>query len=421
MRGHAIALIAPNTPAFVLALFAISRLGATVVPLNARLREHEVGQILADAGPVALVSVAAHAGYSFRELATRLLPGLPSIRACLFVDPGGDVETEERLSVETTQSPAAAAGAAAILYTSGTSGVPKGTPVPDRREVEGARHLAEILALGPEDAVTFAVPLSHAFGFTCLLACVRAGSAAVLVDSTASLRPLLDAVAAARATVLHGSPRLFSSLLDAAPTGLPGVRTGLVAGSASPPGLLERLDAAGMRILNVYGLTELGAVSACRADDPPSVRYTTAGRPLPGHEVRIEDGELQVLSPYGGDWFRTGDLAELQDGCVRITGRISELVNVGGFNVSPAEVEAVLAGHASVDAAVVVGVGDDATGETLHAFVVARPGAEIDRADLLRFARARIAGYKLPYAIHVVPELPLLPSGKPDRQALRAA
>ena len=175
-----------------------------------------------------------------------------------------------------------------------------------------------------------------------------------------------------------------------------------------------------MRILNLYGLTELGAVAACSADDPDGVRHTTAGRPLPGHELRVVDGELHVLSPYVGEWFRTGDLAELDDGCLRITGRISELVNVGGFNVSPAEVETVLAGHESVAAAVVVGVGGDETGEALHAFVVPRPGAEIDRADLLRFARARIAGYKLPYAIHVVPELPLLPSGKPDRQALRA-
>ncbi len=367
------------------------------------------------------MSVEAHAGYSFRELATRLVPELPSLRACLFLSPSGGVEAEERLSVETTLSPAPAAGAAAILYTSGTSGEPKRTLVPHRREQEGAEHLAEILGLRPEDVVAFVIPLSHAFGFTCFLACVRAGATAVLVDATASLRPLLDAVATTGVTVLHGSPRLFSSLLDAVPDGLPGVRTGFVAGSASPTGLLERLDAVGMRILNVYGLTELGAVTACRAEDSPDVRYTTAGRPLPGQELRLVDGELQVLSPYGGEWFPTGDLAELEDGCVRITGRISELVNVGGFNVSPAEVEAVLAGHESVAVAVVVGVGGDATGETLHAFVVPRPGTEVDRADLLRFARARIAGYKLPYAIHVVPELPLLPSGKPDRQALRAA
>ena len=416
-KASPVALIAPNTPALVLGLFAIWRLGATAVPLNARLREHELREILVDAEPALLVSVESHQGYSFRELASRLLPGVPS----LFLDPAGRVVADGRLSVETTQSARAATDTAAILYTSGTSGRPKSAAVPHRRELDGAEHLDGLSQLTADDAVAFVIPLSHAFGLTCLLACVRAGANAVLVDSTASLRPLLDAVAGSNVTVLHGSPRLFSSLLDAAPAGLPGVRTGFVAGSASPPGLLERLDAAGMRILNLYGLTELGAVAACGADDPDGVRHTTAGRPLPGHELRVVDGELHVLSPYVGEWFRTGDLAELDDGCLRITGRISELVNVGGFNVSPAEVETVLAGHESVAAAVVVGVGGDETGEALHAFVVPRPGAEIDRADLLRFARARIAGYKLPYAIHVVPELPLLPSGKPDRQALRAA
>jgi acyl-CoA synthetase (AMP-forming)/AMP-acid ligase II len=410
-------LIAPNTPALVVGLFAIWRLGATAVPVNARLREHELRQILADAEPAALVSVASHQGYSFRDLAARLVPDLPS----LFLDSSGRVVAESGHSVETTQGARAAAGSAAVLYTSGTSGEPKGAPVPHRRELDGARHLAELLELRPEDAVGFAIPLSHAFGFTCLHACLHAGAAAVLVDSTASVGPLLEAVGSAGVTVLHGSPRLFSSLLDVAPEGLPGVRTGFVAGSASPPGLLERLDATGMRVLNVYGLTELGAVCACRADDPADVRYTTAGRPLPGQELRTVDGELHVRSPYVDDWFRTGDLGELKDGCVRITGRLSELVNVGGFNVSPAEVETVLLGHADVDAAVVVGVGDAATGERLQAFVVPKPGAELDRAELLRFARARIAGYKLPYAIEIVRELPLLPSGKPDRRALRDA
>jgi acyl-CoA synthetase (AMP-forming)/AMP-acid ligase II len=199
-----------------------------------------------------------------------------------------------------------------------------------------------------------------------------------------------------------------------------------------------------MRILNVYGLTETGAVSCCHADDPADVRYTTAGRPLPGHQLRIvpaeEDaddlpGELQVHGPYvtpgyyrrpretaavfDGEWFRTGDLATIGDGYVRITGRQSEMVNVAGFNVFPAEVEAVLLAHPGVLAAVVVGVGDAESGESLQAFVVPRPGAELSTAGLLRFARGQIAGYKLPYAIHVIPELPLLPSGKPDRQGLK--
>ncbi|MBA2462737.1 MAG: acyl--CoA ligase [Actinobacteria bacterium] len=441
LHGRPIVVIAPNTPALVTALFAIWRLGAVAVPLNARLREHELRQILVDAEPVAVLSVGSYLGYAFTELMPRLLPELPSVRACLFLDADGAVESEEQRGGVTSRPEPLTAEVGVILYTSGTSGRPKGALVGHLRELEAGPVLAAVLQLQPADAVAFVIPLSHAFGLTCLLACLSAGATAVLVDSTSSLRPLLDAVAAEEATVLHGSPRLFSALLEASPTGLPSVRTGFVGGAPSPASLLERLDDAGTRILNVYGLTETGAVSCCRPDDSADVRYTTAGRALPAQELRIVSaddglpGELQARGPhvtpgylrnpeetataFDADWFRTGDLATIENGYVRIAGRSSEVVNVGGFNVFPAEVEAVLLGHPHILAAAVVGVGDAETGETLQAFVVPRPGTEFAPAALLRFARGQIAGYKLPYAIHVLPELPLLPSGKPDRQALR--
>jgi acyl-CoA synthetase (AMP-forming)/AMP-acid ligase II len=218
--------------------------------------------------------------------------------------------------------------------------------------------------------------------------------------------------------------------------GLPRVRTGFVAGATSPRELLERLDAVGMRILNLYGLTETGAITACVADDPPEARFTTVGRPLPGYDVRIEEGELHVRGPHVtpgyfrrpeeteaafiDGWFRTGDLVEVEDGYIRIAGRAKELVHVGGFNVFPAEVENVLLTHPEVVQAVVVGAPDERMGEVLRAFVVARPGSELVPAGLLAFARSKIAGYKLPYEISILPELPLLPSGKPDRRALAA-
>lgn len=441
LRSRPIVVIAPNTPAIVVALFAIWRLGAVAVPLNARLREHELRQILVDAEPVAVLSVGSYLGYAFTELMSRLLPELPSVRVCLFLDAGGAVESEEPRAAVMSQHEPLTPDVGVILYTSGTSGRPKGALVQHLRELEAGPQLAAVHQLRPADAVAFVIPLSHAFGLTCLLACLSAGARAVLVDSTSSLRPLLAAVAAEDATVLHGSPRLFSSLLEASPAGLPSVRTGFVGGAPSPSTLLERLDDVGTRVLNVYGLTETGAVSCCRPDDSAEERYTTAGRPLPAQELRIvsaEDGlpgELEVRGPhvtlgyfrspeetaaaFDADWFRTGDLAAIEDGCIRITGRSSEVVNVGGFNVFPAEVESVLLGHPHVLAAAVVGVGDAETDETLQAFVVPRPGTEVAPATLLRFARNQIAGYKLPYAIQVLPELPLLPSGKPDRQTLR--
>jgi acyl-CoA synthetase (AMP-forming)/AMP-acid ligase II len=199
--------------------------------------------------------------------------------------------------------------------------------------------------------------------------------------------------------------------------------------------VLERLDDAGPTILNLFGMTELGPAIACALDDPPERRHATVGRPLPGFEVRVAGEELQLRGPYvtpgylnrpdetarafDDGWFRTGDLGNVdEDGYVRIAGREKDVVNVGGFNVFPAEVEAFLLTHPDVAQAVVVGVPHSRMGEALAAFVVARRGAELQPSALIRFARPRIAGYKLPYAITVVDELPLLPSGKPDRAAL---
>ncbi len=433
LEGARIAVVAPNAPALVLALFAVWRQGAVAVPLSARLREHELTQILADAEPLVVLSVREHLGYAFTELLRRLLPELRSARECLFVDADGDVEGTERGGGTARPTPLEQQ-IAAVLYTSGTTGTPKGALVTHEREVTGPRELASVLSLTVEDAVLLAVPVSHAFGFTCLLAAVAAGAKAELVDSTTTIRPLLTALDRQGTAVLHGSPTLFGALLKSRPDALDRIRAGFVAGAASPPELQRRLDEAG--VLNLYGLTETGAVACCRPEDPPARRRTTAGRPLPGVELRVDDGELQIrgggvmpgylgrleetAAAFADDWFRTGDRAEIDDGYLRISGRLKELVHVGGFNVFPAEVEAVLALHPDVVQAAVVGVRDERMGEALRAYVVPRPGSALTAAALLGFARGRIAGYKLPYAITFLSELPLLPSGKPDRRALAA-
>jgi acyl-CoA synthetase (AMP-forming)/AMP-acid ligase II len=326
---------------------------------------------------------------------------------------------------------------AAILYTSGTTGIPKGVLVKHVREVEGARFMAETLELSAGDRCGLIVPISHAFGLTCMHAAIAAGAEGILVDSSFSPGPLLRALEARGATVLHGSPTLFRTLLKARPEGMPGIRTGLVAGAPCPPDLLAALDEIGTRILNCYGLSETGAVTCVRRDDPPQARHETVGRVVPAYRARVRGGELEVagdhLTPgyyrreeetaqaFHDGWFGTGDLAEIdEDGYLRIVGRAKELVHVGGFNVVPAEVEAALLAHPDVANAAVLGVPDERMGEALAAYVAPRPGAELNARDLIAFARSRIAGYKVPYAIEILPELPLLPSGKPDRKALSA-
>ena len=425
LRGQRVAFVAPNSPELVAGLFAAWRLGAVAVPLSSRLRERELQLMLADAEPAVVVSVAAHGGYSFAEVLPRILP--PSVRRCLL---GADeVAFDEASSPEALEEQIAA-----ILYTSGTTGIPKGVLVKHVREVEGSRFLADTLRLTEDDRCGVIVPISHAFGLTLLHATVAAGAEGILVDSSFSPAPLLRALEARDATVLHGSPTLFRTLLKARPDGLPGIRTGLVAGAPCPSDLLEALDERGTRILNCYGLSETGAVTCVRIDDPPVQRHETVGRASPAYEARVTDGELEVrgehLTPgyyrrpdetaeaFRDGWFRTGDLAEIDDGYIRIVGRAKEIVHVGGFNVVPAEVEAALLAHPDVANAAVLGVPDERMGEALAAYVSPRPGAELSATDLIAFTRSRIAGYKVPYAIEILPELPLLPSGKPDRKAL---
>jgi acyl-CoA synthetase (AMP-forming)/AMP-acid ligase II len=491
LAGARIGIVAPNVPALVIAMLAVWRSGAAVVPLNARLREYELGRILLDAEVSVLIAVSAYRGYSFVSLMPRLLPQLPSLRSCLFVDSMGEVEDQIEQPAAAAPEAALDAQFGAILYTSGTTGMPKGALVKHERELSGAHQMATVLGLTPEDTCVFVVPMTHAFGMTCLLSSIASGSRAVLVDSTFSPEPMVNAIKQHKATILHGSPSVFISLLKAAfqagdSLGRSTLRSGFVAGAACPTQILQELDNIGARILNLFGMTEIGAAACCRPEDPPQARYTSSGHPLPGYEFRIvshgasssendaapgehlsgspdcvrpaegiapttrvvpagEASEVEVRGPYVSPgyyrqpeqtaqafdrdpqrendppWFRTGDLGSVDEqGYVRISGRAKEVIQVGGLNVFPAEVEGFLLTHPDVVQAAVIGVPHESMGEALQAFVVARSGSGLTPSALLQFARASIAGYKLPYAITMLPALPALPSGKPDRAALAA-
>jgi acyl-CoA synthetase (AMP-forming)/AMP-acid ligase II len=436
--GQRVAIVAPNVPALVVALFAVWHVGGVAVPINARNREYELRRVLRDADAVAVVSVASFQGFSFAELLPRLLPDLPLLRRWYVVDASGTLQPVldgaggvNALGECEPLDP----DIGLILYTSGTTGLPRGALITHQSEVAGAFGLDDVLASGPRDVCVFAVPISHAFGMTCLLGCIASGGRAVLINSTFSLDPLLRAVQEHDATVLHGSPALWTLLLKSSSRPLASLRTGFVAGGACPPVVLEELDEAGLRVLNLYGMTELGAVAACRAEDAAHVRHTTVGRALPDYQVRVVGGEVRVAGPYvtpgyyrqpdqtaaafDDGWFRTGDLGWLdEDANLTITGRAKDVVHVGGLSVFPAEVEGFLLTHADVERAAVLGVPHPTMGETLVAFVVPRRGANLTPAALIQFARPRIAGYKLPYSIHLVTEIPTLPTGKADRSAL---
>lgn len=425
--GERVAVVAPNAPALVVAMFAAWRAGAIAVPLSSRLRRFELERAFADAEPAA-VCVASGQSEEVQAIADRTA----SSRVCLHLDSLGEPVHAARRPATEVASPSDET-VAAILYTSGTTGEPKGALISHQLADAMGRNLAAVLGDDAGAPYGLVVPASHAFGLGCLLCGVVAGATAVLVEASTSLGPLMEGLQRHQARVLHGSPALFGRLLRAHVE--LAVRGGLTAGSLCPPEVLRDLDQRGTRVLNLYGLTEVGSASSCRADDPAPTRYGTVGRALPGYELRASAGEIQVRSPWlpagyykrpwgpaeltEDGWFRTGDLGELDaGGNLSLAGRAKEVVHVGGFNVFPAEVEAFLLTHPAIDQAVVIGMPHPVLGEAVGAFVVPAREAAINPRDVVQFARAGIAGYKVPYAVEVVDALPLLASGKPDRREL---
>jgi acyl-CoA synthetase (AMP-forming)/AMP-acid ligase II len=436
-RGQRVGILSPNAPALLAGLLATWRLNAVAVPLNVRWRSYELERVLRDADLTAMLTIPSYQGYDFAHVIAGIRPSVPRLSRVVLVDAAAAVVDEGSDDSPAPADPLAPE-IAALLYTSGTTGEPKGALITHRSEVDGARMMGDVLRIDGEDVVVFVIPIAHAFGLTTCLAALTAGCRIVLVDSSFALGRLVDAVADHRATVLHGSPTLFAGLHKLRAAGLQSLRTGFVAGAASSAELLRALDDAGLRVLNLYGMTEIGGASCCRTEDPPLVRYTTAGRALTGYTFRVQggvEGEVQVRGPYitpgyyrrpadtsaafDDGWFRTGDLGSLDEhGNLRISGRAKDVIKVAGLNVSPAEVEALLMTHPDVAQAAVMGVPHPTMGEVLKAFVVARRDSRLTPRDVLQFARSRIAGYKLPYAIQMLPELPLLATGKPDRASL---
>ncbi|HET8575782.1 MAG TPA: AMP-binding protein [Methylomirabilota bacterium] len=410
--GDTIALSLPNSWELVAALWGGLKLGATVAPLNPLLGADEVDRVLAHLTPA------------------------------LMVD---DVRAEEAI-----WDSAAAKSPALILYTSGSTGQPKGAMLSHRAVIEANESWAgPVMRLTGDDIVLAALPLAHSLGLNgALLAPLLAGATVALLDRFAP-ESVLQAITRHRVSIFPGVATMFRRLLDSpalATADLASLRLAVSGAAPCPWELAEEWKRrTSVRILRGYGMTELFRPISYLADDPRDLP-DAIGRPVPGVEVRVVDaegrtlasgetGELWIHSPAAmdgylnapeetsavlqGGWFRTGDLATLSpDGFVRIIGRKKELILRGGYSVVPGEIEIALLAHPAVAEAAVVGIPHAELGEEVAAYVTLHPGMQALPEELIAHCRERLAAFKYPRQVVIVAALPKSATGKILRSRL---
>jgi HIP---CoA ligase len=481
--GDRVAIWSPNTHHWVQGALGALHAGAVVVPVSTRFTGHEAADVIARSGARALLVAGPFLGTdrvaALREARSdrerRLGSGPSTLNLIITVPvtepvpaPDGTLGWEEFLATAATVPAAVATGRAAavspddvsdILFTSGTSGRSKGAMTAHRQTLAVARAWADCGALTPADRYLVVNPFFHSFGFKAgILACLVSGAVIVpqLIYDPAQAMALVQAE---RITVFPGPPTIYQTILDhpgRAGCDLSSLRLAVTGAAPVPVALVERMqqELSFETVLTAYGLTEAVVATMCRPGDDPQLVARSSGRATAGFEVQVaspggqpappgqptppgQAGEILLRGPnvmlgYAGDpeataaaidadgWLHTGDIGHLDaGGYLAITDRLKDMYICGGFNVYPAEVEQVLARLDGVAESAVIGVPDDRLGEVGRAYVVPRPGREVDAAAVLEFCRERLANYKVPRQVVFTGSLPRNPSGKTLKRLLR--
>jgi acyl-CoA synthetase (AMP-forming)/AMP-acid ligase II len=442
--GDRVAIWLFNSVEWVIAALGIWEAGAVLVPVNTRFKAREAADILGRSRARLLVTTTDFLGTDYVAMLESAGIDLPDLHTIVAV----------RTSAwdEFLQPTAEAAGQAAvgpddlsdILFTSGTTGAPKGVVQTHGRTLRVATDWVAMTGLSAGDRYLMVNPYFHMFGLKAgILACMVAG-ATMLPERVFDPDQVLARVADERVTVLPGAPTLYQALLDHPERDrydITSLRVAVTGAADIPVELIRRVGAElpFETIITGYGLTEAGTATATSPTDDAETIATTVGRPRPGFELRIdaqpgEAGEIllkggSVMSHYLDDpdataqamtdgWLRTGDLGVLDDrGCLRIVGRAKDMFIVGGFNAYPAEIENALLRHPDIVQAAVIGIPDERLGEVGLAFVVAKPG--VTPVEIIGWARGEMANYKVPRRVEIIDALPLNATGKVMKDVLR--
>jgi long-chain acyl-CoA synthetase len=435
--GDRVGIMLPNVPEFAVAYYGVLRAGGTVVPMNPLLREREVEYYVGDSGARLL--------FAWHHVADEAGRGAKAAGAdTVVVAPGAFEETSDDFPPDSRAVSRAGQDTAVILYTSGTTGKPKGAELTHANLGTNTAVVAStLLRLGPEDVLMGCLPLFHSFGQTCALnAAVSVGAALTLIprfDPAQALR----VVARDRVTVFEGVPTMYAGMLAAANCGdvdVSSLRLCASGGAALPVEVLHGFEEAfGCMILEGYGLSETSPVAAFNHPDRER-KPGSIGTPIEGVEMRVIDcegrdvpvGEVGEIAIRGHNimrgywrrpeataeaipdgWFRSGDLARIdEDGYFFIVDRKKELIIRGGYNVYPREIEEVLYEHPAVAEAAVIGIPHQSLGQEVAAAVALKPGAQTTPEEIRDYVKGQVAAYKYPRHLWIEPALPKTATGK---------
>jgi long-chain acyl-CoA synthetase len=460
--GTRVAMLVPNVPDFARVYYAVLALGAVVVPVHLLFKAEEIEYVLRDSGASVLVAAAPMLGEALPAAAAADVPVLtvlvPDDAAARVPAPRLEDEARGVAPIRhlTSVNPLAPA---TILYTSGTTGRPKGAVSSHLALIEQVHcALIDMADVQPDDVLFGGLPFFHTFGQSSVLNMGFRRGATVLLLPRFDPAEALAMMLKHRATIFTAVPTMFLGLVQAAanlsaPGDLPPLKYAVSGGAALPVTLLEAFEQTfGAQVHEGYGLTETSPTVSFNYVGEP-IRPGTVGRPLWGVDVEIADPVIEdrvvFLSPgelgeivvrghnlfkgYLGNpgatasvvvegWFRTGDLGTKgEDDVVTIVDRKKDMIVRNGYNVYPREVEDVMLRHPAIAQVAVFGIADTTHGQEVHAAVVFKPGATASSEEIVAFTRDRIAAYKFPREVHIYQQLPIGGSGKLLKRELVAA
>ena len=450
--GDRVALQLPNVPQFLVSYFGILKAGAIVVPLNVMLKAPEVAYHLGNSGARILITWEGSLAEAVKGAETAGAEGVYAVGHT--GDSGGAVPFERLLASEVPRRDAAArepADTAAIVYTSGTTGQPKGAELTHLQLYMNADIPGRLFGVRPDDIVITVLPLFHVFGLSSIMnICVRFGCTMALIPRFTP-EAVLTAIERDRATIFEGVPTMFADLLACPDLGrydLSSLRVAISGGASIPKPLLDAFEQRfGLMILEGYGLTETASTTTFNISTQER-RVYSVGKPIWGTQTQVWDHDGRPLPPgaehvgevvtrglhvmkgywhdpeatasvFTGDWLHTGDLGYFdEDGFLFIVSREKELIIRGGYNVYPSEIENVLHAHPAVAEAAVVGIPDERLGEEVMAVVIPRPAMTVLEEELIAHCRQSLAAYKVPRVFQFRSELPKNTLGKVLKTAL---